>query len=139
MLTCKRTLSVEFGHCDPSGIVYNPNYFIWFDTAIHALLSGRQVGLRKLMSEYSLDGIPVANYKVRFLLPSRWGDELVIDSSVIGIERCAFSVRHRVLNRDALAVECTETRVCTALDPQHGERVGARPIPEKLLAALSAS
>ena len=28
MLTNKRTVLVEFGHCDPSGIVYNPNYFI---------------------------------------------------------------------------------------------------------------
>ncbi len=139
MLTGRRTLSVEFGHCDPTGIVYNPNYFFWFDMAIHALLAGRQVSLRTLISDFSIDGIPVVEYKVRFLLPSRWGDELTIESSVIGIERCAFTVGHRVLNRDVLAVECTEIRVCTAIDSERGERVRARSIPGKLLAALSAS
>jgi 4-hydroxybenzoyl-CoA thioesterase len=139
MLTCKRTLSVEFGHCDPTGIVYNPNYFIWFDTAIHALLASREVGLRRLISEFSIDGIPVVEYKVQFLSPSRWGDELVIESSVIGLERCAFSIQHRVLNKAVLAVDCTETRVCTAIDPQQGDRVRARPMPDKLFAALSGS
>ena len=139
MLTNKRIFSVEFGHCDPTGIVYNPNYFIWFDHAIHALLASRRVSLKTLISEYSLDGIPVVEYKTQFLAPSRWGDELVIESSVVELQRCAFVVRHRILNDDVLIVDCTETRVCTGIDPQQSDRPRARPLPAKLAAALSGS
>jgi 4-hydroxybenzoyl-CoA thioesterase len=139
MLTNKRIFFVEFGHCDPSGIVYNPNYFIWFDHSIHALLASRRISLKSLIYEYSFDGIPVVEYKTRFLAPSRWGDELVIESSIVGIQRCAFTVQHRILNKDVLAVDCTETRVCTRIDPQQGDRPRARPLPDKLVVAFSGS
>ncbi len=139
MLTNKRIFCVEFGHCDPSGIVYNPNYFIWFDHAIHALLASRRLSLKTLISEYCLDGIPVVEYKTRFLAPSRWGDELLIESSVVGLQSCAFSVQHRILNNNVLAVDCMETRVCTGIDPQHGGRPRARSLPDKLVAAFSGS
>jgi 4-hydroxybenzoyl-CoA thioesterase len=139
MLTNKRMFSVEFGHCDPSGIVYNPNYFIWFDHAIHALLARGRINLKSLLSEYGLDGIPVVEYKTQFLAPARWGDELVIESSVIELQRCAFTVRHRILNNDVVTVDCTETRVCTGIDPQQSDRPRARPLPDRLVAALSGS
>ncbi len=135
MLANRRTLSVEFGHCDLTGIVYNPNYFIWFDHALHALLAAGRIDLRHFISEHRIDGIPVVEYKVRFLSPSRWGDELSIESSVLGLERCAFTIQHRILNGGVLAVDCTETRVCTELD--QGGRPRARSLPHALVAALS--
>ncbi len=138
MLTNKRTISVEFGECDPSGIVYNPNYFIWFDLSVHALLASGGMSLKGLMTEFGIDGIPVVEYKSKFLSPARWGDELTIETSVTALHRCAFDIQHRILNGGVLTVECAETRVCTALDKQQG-RVRAFPLPEKLVAAFSAA
>lgn len=136
MLTNKRTISVEFGHCDPSGIVYNPNYFIWFDLSVHALLASGGVTLKALMSEFGIDGIPVVEYKSKFLAPARWGDELIIETGIVALHRCAFDIQHRIFTGGELAVDCAETRVCTALDPQQG-RVRARPLPEKLVEIFS--
>jgi 4-hydroxybenzoyl-CoA thioesterase len=136
MLTNTRAVPVEFGHCDPSGIVYNPNYFIWFDFSVHALLARGGLDLKALIAEFGIDGIPVVEYKSKFLAPARWGDELVIETRVVKLHRCAFDLEHRVFNRGVLAAECTETRVCTAIDPQQG-RVRARPLPEKLVEAFS--
>ena len=136
MLSNKRTIAVEFGQCDPSGIVYNPNYFIWFDTSVHALLARGGVILRSLIAEFGIDGIPVVEYKTKFLSPARWGDELTIETGVVAVHRCAFELRHRVLNGGVLAAECAETRVCTAHDAEEG-RVRAHPLPRKLVAALS--
>jgi 4-hydroxybenzoyl-CoA thioesterase len=136
MLSNKRTVPVEFGHCDPSGIVYNPYYFIWFDFSVHALLASGGITLKALMSEFGIDGIPVVDYKCKFLAPARWGDELVIESSVVGLHRCAFDIQHCIFNGGVLAVECAETRVCTAVDPQQG-RVNARALPENLVQILS--
>ena len=42
MLISRRTLTVEWGHCDPANIVFYPNYFSWFDasTAHHFKVAG---------------------------------------------------------------------------------------------------
>jgi len=136
MLTNKRTISVEFGECDPSGIVYNPNYFIWFDLSVHALFARGGVDLKTFMTEFGIDGIPVVDYKCKFLAPARWGDELVIETSVVALHRCAFDMQHRVFNGGVLAVDCAETRVCTVNDPQQG-RAKAFPLPDRLVAAFS--
>jgi 4-hydroxybenzoyl-CoA thioesterase len=136
MLTNTRTVPVEFGHCDPSGIVYNPNFFIWFDLSVHALLARGGLSLKSLIAEFGIDGIPVAEYRCKFLAPARWGDDLLIETAVVKLHRCAFDIQHRVFNAGLLAADCTETRVCTALDAQQ-QRVRARALPGKLVAAFS--
>lgn len=136
MLANKRTISVEFGECDPSGIVYNPNYFIWFDHSVHALLARAGLRLNALIAEFGIDGIPVVDYRCKFLGPARWGDELLIETSVTALHRCAFDIQHRISNHGAMIVDCTETRVCTAIDPQEGH-TKAFPLPDKLIAAFS--
>ena len=136
MLMNERTVSIEFGHCDPTGIVYNPNYFIWFDVSVHALLAQGGLPLKSLIAEFGIDGLPVVEYKTRFLAPARWGDEIVIKTSVTNLRRCAFDLQHQVLSAGVVTAECTETRVCTALDRQQG-RVKARALPEKLVELLS--
>jgi 4-hydroxybenzoyl-CoA thioesterase len=136
MLTNTHIVSVEFGHCDPSGIVFNPNYFIWFDLSVHKLLASGGLNLKALMSEFGIDGIPVVEYKCKFHAPARWGDQLTIETSITELHRCAFDIQHRISNGEMLAVECAETRVCTALDPQQG-RVKAYPLPGSLVKIFS--
>ncbi len=87
------------------------------------------------MTDFGIDGIPVVEYKTRFLAPARWGDALSIETSVTGLHRSAFDIQHRVFNAGVLAVDCGETRVCTALDANAG-RVRARPLPDNLAEIL---
>ncbi len=138
MLANTRIVPVAFGDCDPSGIVYNPNYFVWFDLSVHALLERGGLSLKGLMAEFGIDGIPVVEYRTRFLAPARWGDELSIETSVTGLHRSAFDIQHRVFNAGVLAVDCSETRVCTAHDPGEG-RVRARPLPDSVVEILRAA
>ena len=37
MLINRRTIRIEWGDCDPAGIVFYPQYFKWFDAAAAAL------------------------------------------------------------------------------------------------------
>jgi len=138
MLANTRIVPVAFGDCDPSGIVYNPNYFVWFDLSVHALLERGGLSLKGLMAEFGIDGIPVVEYKARFLAPARWGDELTIETNVTGLHRSAFDIKHQVFNAGVLAVDCSETRVCTAHDPGEG-RARARPLPDAVVEILRAS
>jgi len=136
MLSNTRILPVEFGQCDPSGIVYNPNYFIWFDQSVHALLGQGGLSLKGLIADCGIDGIPVVDYKCKFVAPARWGDELTIETSVTALHRCAFDISHRISNGGVLAVECSETRVCTAMDAVQ-KRPKAFPLPQVLVKAFT--
>lgn len=137
MLSNSRTVHVEFGHCDPSGIVFNPNYFVWFDFSVHALLAKAGLNLRSLREEFGMDGIPLVDNKAQFKAPSRWGDQLLIETRVAALHPKAFDIHHVVRNGGAIAVECSETRVWTILDAEQG-RIRAAEIPPPVVAALSA-
>ena len=103
--THARTLTVEWGHCDPAGIVFNPRFFDFFDWST-ALLCEAATGLPKagMLARYDLLGIPLVETGAQFLKPSRYGDRVEIVSTVVAVGRSSFTGRHRLLNPGALAV-----------------------------------
>lgn len=79
-----------------------------------------------------MDGIPLVDMKARFLLPSRFGDDVTVASSVAKWGTSSFVVQHRLMKGDELAVECFETRVWVAHPEGEPEKYEARPIPEEV-------
>lgn len=136
MLTLRRTVTVEWGDCDPNGIVFNPNYYAWFDASLHALLKSVGLSLPRLMADDGIDGLPLAENRTKFLLPARFGDQLTIETAVVAVHRCAFELHHRVLRDETLAVEYTETRVLTVFDAAAG-RIRAQALPATMVARLT--
>ncbi|WP_346767117.1 acyl-CoA thioesterase [Enterovirga aerilata] len=135
--THRRSLTVEWGHCDPAGIVFNPRYFEFFDWST-ALLLEAALGLNKaaMMAEYAMAGTPVVDTRARFLAPARFGDVVEIASGIIGLGRSSFRVRHKLTNAGRLAVEGEETRVWTMRDRDHPERLRAEALPEAVAGKL---
>lgn len=138
--THTRRLTVEWGHCDPAGIVFNPRFFEYFDYST-ALLLETALGFGKvaMMSTYDMAGIPLVDTRATFLLPSRFGDVVAIESTVAELKRSSFRVRHRLTNGGRLAVEGEETRVWAGRDPADPARLRAKPIPEEVAAKLAAA
>ena len=136
MLTNRVDILIEFGECDPSGIVYNPHYFRWFDTGLHAMLRKAGFEFRAMLAERGADGIPLVDMRAKFHLPSRYGDRVVMETSVTKLSRCAFDLRHRLLRGEQVAVEGFETRVWTVFDAAEG-RIKAAPLPADIITALS--
>lgn len=79
-----------------------------------------------------MDGIPLVDMKARFLMPSRFGDDVIVESLVAKWGNSSFVVQHRLMKGDALAVECFETRVWVAHPDGDPEKFEARPIPEEV-------
>ena len=75
MLTNTHLVTVEWGHCDPAGIVYFPNYFTYFDAGTNALFL-RALGCNKfeMLKRYGIVGIPLVDVGARFMVPSTFGD-----------------------------------------------------------------
>jgi 4-hydroxybenzoyl-CoA thioesterase len=130
----KREILVEWGHCDPAGIVFNPRFFEWFDACTAGLFA--RVGLPKpqLLKAYGIVGIPLVETQAKFILPSRFGDTITIESTVTSFRRSSFDVGHRLFNAGSLAVEARETRVWVGRHPDNPSRIKSQNIPQDVIA-----
>jgi 4-hydroxybenzoyl-CoA thioesterase len=134
-----RTVRIEWGDCDPAGIVFFPRYFAWFDHST-TLLIERVVGMSKhqLYETYGFAGYPTVEARALFLVPSAFGDDVAIETSFAAVHRSSFDLTHRLSKDGELAVEGFETRVWTVHDPDRPGRLKAQPIPPELVARFTA-
>jgi 4-hydroxybenzoyl-CoA thioesterase len=137
MLVSRHQVTVEWGHCDPAGIVYFPNYFSYFDSSTNALFL-RALGLNKfeMRKRYDIVGVPLVDVQARFIIPSVFGDVVAIESAVVDVRRSSFRMHHRLLKDEVLAVEGHETRVWVGRDPADPDKLKGKPIPEDVIARL---
>jgi 4-hydroxybenzoyl-CoA thioesterase len=134
LLSNTRTLKIEWGHCDPAGIVFYPRYFEMFDASTTALFE-RALGETKYQfrKTYDFGGYPMVDTRARFLKPACFGDVVEIATSIT-FGRASFKVEHRLSKDGALAVEASETRVWVTQDPDDPLRIKSQPIPREVIA-----
>lgn len=137
MLTNRRDVRIVWGDCDPAGIVYYPRYFEMFDASTTALFE-RAIGMNKFdfLRAHDALGYPMVDTRARFLLPTRYGDDVVIETVISEIKRSSFDVQHRLTKDGKLAVEGFETRVWVGRDPVDPDRIKAKPLPPAVVAKL---
>ena len=137
-LTAVRSLVIEWGQCDPAGIVFHPRYFEMFDASAAGLLQLAS-GMTKaaMLEHFGAAGIPAVDAGAKFLLPCSFGDEVRIETWAERLGRSSFGVRHRLLSGGALAVEGWSTRVWAAKDVDDPARLRARPLPDELRKRLA--
>ena len=132
-----RKLTIEWGHCDPAGIVFNPRFFEFFDWST-ALLVRAALGLEKaeMLAAYGVAGIPLVELRATFHRPSRYGEEVEIVSRVTEVGRSSFEIDHRLFNNVRLAVEGREKRVWAIRDAENGGRLKAQAMPDDVARKL---
>ena len=140
MFSTRRTLRIEWGDCDPAGIVFYPRYFAMFDHST-VLLIEQALGMRKhkLYEHYDFAGYPSLESQARFRLPTRFGDEVEIASTIVKVGRSSFSLEHRLTLDGALAVEGSETRCWVVRDANRPGGLRAQPMPDEVVARFSAT
>ena len=138
MLTNTRTIRIEWGDCDPAGIVFYPRYFEMFEACIAALFE-RATGMTKyqMLKAYQFSGYPVVEARAQFLSPAKYGDDVVAETSISEFRRSSFDVSHRVFKAGKPAVEGFETRVWVGRDPQDLSRLRSKPIPREMIARFA--
>ncbi len=137
MFTRTTQVEIQFGDCDPAGIVYYPNYFRFFDNATAGLLSAAfAMHKRDWLAHYGIAGIPMVDTGARFVRPSRFGDVVEIRSAITELGRSSFSVQHTLLNGGETAIEAHEKRVWVVRDAAGGIR--SAPLPDDVRRLLGA-
>lgn len=71
-------IPVSFGHCDPAGIVFYPNYFRWFDRCFHSFLQARACGHKALCARLGARGIGLMDVGASFPAPAAEGDVIAL-------------------------------------------------------------
>jgi len=137
MLTNTRVIRIEWGDCDPQGIVFNPRFFVFFDACTAGLFTAAGIDLFGMQKAGTIAGIPMADTRSRFFMPVLFGDEVLVKTSALEFRRSSFDIRHQLFKDDQLAVEGTETRIWTEKAPDRPGGMKSTPFPAQFIERLS--
>jgi 4-hydroxybenzoyl-CoA thioesterase len=129
-------VDVQFGDCDPAGIVFFPNYSRWMDAASHHYFTACGLPPWRAMTQLSgCVGAPLLEIHTRFHSAVSYGERIEIHSSVEEWRGKVFIQTHRVTRGDTLVCEGRETRaLCLKED---SGKLKAVPVPEFVRSACA--
>jgi 4-hydroxybenzoyl-CoA thioesterase len=138
MFSNTRNTRIEWGDCDPAGIIFYARYFEIFDTSTTMLIECA-LGMKKIeyLKAFDFLGHPVVETRAKFRLPTRFGDEVAIETALTACGRSSFKIEHRLTHAGALAVEGFETRAWVIRDPADPKRIKSQAIPPEVVARLT--
>lgn len=127
-------LSIEWAHCDPAGIVWNPRFFEFFDTGTWTLFQ-QVLGIPRaqLNKHFGIMGLALAESGANFMAPLAFGESAELESEVTEFRRSSFAVRHRIFKGDKIAIEGLEKRVWAIPHPDDPQRMSTKPIPPEVI------
>lgn len=130
-----RSYRIEWGQCDPAGIVYAPRYLDM--VAENTILLFEAAGLpkkRAMLAELGVAGFPMVDVSARFLRPTSYGDEVTIASAAPEFGNSSFTVACRISLDGELCVEAVEKRVWTVPDASRPGGLRAERVPDAIRA-----
>jgi len=133
MFVNRRKVRIEWGDCDPAGIVYYPRYFAMFDHSTAMLLEAA-TGYTKyeMTKKYDFVGFPMVDTGAKFYIPSKFGDDIVIESTISELGKSSFNISHKVWKGDQVAIEAHEKRVWVGKHPDDPSKIKSKPIPDEV-------
>lgn len=134
------TVRVEFGDCDPAGIVWFPNFFRWIDAASRHFFSECGVPRwEEIERSLGVLGTPLVDTQARFVKTASYGDTLQIHTTIAEWRGKSFVQTYRVCRGDELILECQEVRIFAARRTDGGNGVRAVPIPPQIRSLCEAA
>lgn len=135
MKTHAYAVNVQFGDCDPAGIVFFPNFSRWMDEASLAFFMAQGVPpWRELVKTRGIIGTPLLEIHTKFMRPATYGETIHVHTTVEEWAAKTFRHRHVVKRGDTVLCEGTEVRAFCIRDPENPDRIKAIPVPEDIKA-----
>ena len=135
--TTLHTVDVQFGDCDPAGIVFFPNFSRWMDAA--SLSFFMQCGVppwRELVKTRGIVGTPLLEINTKFIKAVTYGETITISTWIEEWREKVFVQMHRVTRADdgeeTLICEGREVRAFVRRDADDPDRLRAIPVPEDI-------
>ena len=140
MFEIKLDIHVEWGHCDPARIVFNPNFFIWMESGMDRLFSVAYRPMAEMVQEdTNYRGVPLLNTQANFQKPAKVGETITLTTQISRWGKTSFDIDYRFTRGDDVLCTATQTRDwCYAEGTGAEETIKPSPIPEACITALSA-
>lgn len=129
---------VHWGDCAPSGAVFYPTYYRWFDEATWDFFAEHDLAIAALGERYGVVGLPLMSCRAEFRGPCRLGDRLAVDTAIAAADGRSIVLSHLVYNRGRLAVRGEEVRFWGVRSPDAPERLVRGAMPEEVAARIGA-
>jgi 4-hydroxybenzoyl-CoA thioesterase len=133
LLVFRWQMTVEFGHCDPAGMVSPKRLFEYFDTGTWSLFEAA-LGIKRADFLTTFGILPLVDVRLACRKAVKFGDNIEVASRVAAFRRSSFDVDHRISVGGELAVEGGETRVWAVRDKDSPEKISAQTIPGDVIA-----
>jgi 4-hydroxybenzoyl-CoA thioesterase len=138
--TITHTVHVEFGDCDPAGIVWFPNYFGWIDAASRNFFT--QCGVPRWDVYEKTTGIlgtPLIDTQCKFLKTASYGDTLLVRCHIAQWHDKGFAMHYDMVRKrpdgdDDLILQCDEVRIFATRREDGKNGIRAVAVPEAIRA-----
>ncbi len=131
------SMRIDFGDCDPAGIVFYPNFFRWFDRATHDMFRQAGYTFAQIRADHGWLAWPLADVGARFRLPARAGEQIEIRTGISEWHERTFRLSHQVFRNDQLLVDGWELRFMGETHPDDPARLRAVVIPASMKEAFA--
>jgi 4-hydroxybenzoyl-CoA thioesterase len=127
---------VQWGDCDPAGIIFYPTYFRWMDAATWALMESVGYTPRRMREEHL--AMPLVTAECQFVSPALQGDRCEVRSSIARFGGKSFVVSHEIVRSDGTVLaKGSETRVWGRYSAGPGTPMKGETISDEVKALFS--
>jgi len=137
LLQVIQRIRIEWAHCDPARIIFNPHYYRWMDQGTHRLLDASGFRFFEAIGEASFRGCPLVSSGMDFRTPAFLGDVLELRSQVSAFGNKSFRVQHEFRRDVEVLATGFEVRVWAECDPDDNTRMIGVPVPDDIKDMLS--
>ena len=130
-------VQLQWGECDPAGIIFYPTYFRWFDAATWNMFAEAGYHAKRMRAEHR--AVPLVAADCEFRHPAQQQDRAEVRSRILRWGGKSFVVGHDVVREDGtLLAQGSETRVWGRYADGPGSPLKGQPITEELKALFRA-
>ena len=130
-------VQLQWGECDPAGIIFYPTYFRWFDAATWNMFAEAGYHAKRMRAEHL--AMPLVAAGCEFRHPAEQQDRAEVRSRIQRWGGKSFVVGHEVVREDGtLLAEGSETRVWGRYVDGPGSPLKGQPVTDELKALFRA-
>ncbi len=128
-----REYRIEWGHCDPAGIVYAPRFLEMFGEST-IILFEQALGVRKrdMLKQQGVIGYPMVDLTAKFMRPAAYGDIVTLEAAAPEFGNSSFTIDHRLLKNGEVCVSGVEKRVWAVADASRPGGLRAERVPDSV-------
>ena len=125
--------NVDWIYCDPAGIMFYPQYYIWFDQATERLFTENGLSYERAKELYNIIGYPLVESGAKYFNPCKHGEKVELHTTIKEWAGKTFVVEHKIFHKNGdLALEGFERRVWAINDPSTPKGMRAEVVPQKV-------